>query len=218
MRQIRYTNFTFRLETILLGCRTMILANAPFRSLLATVLATILAVPGAAQDPSIPKMLNIVIVEGEGAVNNARQRVSREPIVQVNDENNRPVAGAAVVFFLPSSGPGASFPGGANSFTAITGADGRAAANGLKANSLKGEYQVRVTASFQGVTTSRSFRMTNVAGAAIGATALWMLLVLGAAGATAGIVLGLNSSSGSSAPTKPPVTVTPGTPVVTPPR
>jgi hypothetical protein len=217
-RQIRYTDFTFRLETILLGCRTMTLANAPFRSLLAAVLAAILAVPGAAQNPAVPKMLNIVIVEGEGAVNNAKQRISREPIVEVTDENNKPVAGAAVVFFLPTSGPGASFPGGANSFTAVTGADGRAAANGLRTNGLQGEYQVRVTASHQGVTASRSFRMVNTAGAAIGTAALWTLIVLGAAGATAGIILGVNSSNGTPTPTRPPVAVTPGTPVVTPPR
>jgi hypothetical protein len=192
--------------------------NPHYRSLLATVLAGLMAFPVAAQDPAIPRMLNIVIVEGDGAVNNARQRVSREPIVQVTDENNRPVAGAAVIFFLPGSGPGATFPGGANSFTAITGADGRAAANGLKANSLKGQYQVRVTASFKGVSASTSFQMANAAGAAIGSTALWALIVLGAAGAAAGIAFGVNSNSGNPTPTKPPVTVTPGTPVVTPPR
>ena len=188
------------------------------RSLLAAALATMLAVPGAAQDPPVPKQLSIVIVEGEGAVNNARQRVAREPIVQVNDENNKPIAGAAVIFFLPGSGPGASFPNGASSFTTITGADGRAAANGLKANSLKGEYQIRITASHQGMSASAGIKMTNVAGAAIGATALWTILLLAGAGAAAGIALGVKSSSGTVAPGRPPVTVTPGTPVVTPPR
>ena len=196
----------------------MRLSYLPFRSSVAAVLATMLSFPGAAQEPLAPKLLKIVIVEGDGAVNNARQRVAREPIVQVTDENNRPVAGAAVIFFLPGSGPGATFPGGANSFTAITGADGRAAANGLKANSLKGQYQVRVTASFQGVSASTSFQMVNAAGAAIGSTALWTLFVLAAAGATAGIALGMNSGGGNPAVSKPPVTVTPGTPVVTPPR
>lgn len=196
----------------------MTLTYPTYRPVLAAVMATLMALPVAAQDPAVPKLLSIVIVEGEGAVNNARQRVAREPIVQVNDENNKPVAGAAVIFFLPGSGPGAAFPGGANSFTAITGADGRAAANGLKANSLKGEYQVRVTASFKGVSTSTAFKMTNAAGAVIGATALWTLIILAAAGAAAGIALGVNSGNGANTPTKPPVTVTPGTPVVSIPR
>ena len=46
--------------------------------------------------------LNLVIVEGEGAINNVRQRTAREPIVQVEDENHKPVAGAVVVFLLPN--------------------------------------------------------------------------------------------------------------------
>ena len=201
------------------GCRTMTLMYLPFRSVLAVALATMLAVPGWAQEAATPKLLNIIIVEGEGAVNNARQRVSREPIVQVTDENNKPVAGAAVIFFLPGSGPGATFPGGANSFTAITGPEGKASANGLKSNSLQGEYSVRVTASYKGLTASTSFKMKTAAGAAISATALWTIILLAAAGATAGIILGVNSSSGNgNATTKPPVTVAPGTPVVTPPR
>ena len=56
----------------------MTLSFPPYRPLLAAALATLLAVPGAAQDPAVPRQLNIVIVEGEGAVNNARQRVARE--------------------------------------------------------------------------------------------------------------------------------------------
>ena len=37
----------------------------------------------------------IEVVEGDGAINNIRQRTAREPIVQVEDENHKPVAGAA---------------------------------------------------------------------------------------------------------------------------
>ena len=187
----------------------MTLMSSQNRSILAVALAVLVAMPGSAQDPSAPKQLNIVIVEGEGAVNNARQRVSREPIVQVTDENNKPVAGAAVVFFLPSNGPGAVFPGGANSFTAITGVDGKAAANGLKANSLQGDYQVRVTASSQGRTASSTINMRNKS-AAISAVAIWLIILLCAGGVAAGILLTRDDSQ--------PVRVMPGTPVVTPPR
>ena len=61
--------------------------------------------PATAQ---VAPMLNLVVIEGEGAVNNIRQRTAREPIVQVEDENHRPVAGAVVVFMLPSNGAGGS--------------------------------------------------------------------------------------------------------------
>ena len=49
-----------------------------------------------ADSPQTAPMLNIVIVEGEGTLNNVKQRVNRDPIVQVEDENHKPVAGAAV--------------------------------------------------------------------------------------------------------------------------
>jgi hypothetical protein len=53
--------------------------------------------------------LSITIVEGEGAINNVRQRVNREPIVQVEDNNRKPVAGAVVVFLLPDQGASGTF-------------------------------------------------------------------------------------------------------------
>ena len=62
-----------------------------------------------AQTPN-PSALNLVIVEGEGAINNIRQRTARETIVQVEDENHRPVAGAVVAFLLPSDGASGVFP------------------------------------------------------------------------------------------------------------
>ncbi len=60
-------------------------------------------------------MLNIVIIEGEGAINNIKQRTAREPVVQVEDENHKPVAGAAVIFALSDQGAGGTFAGGAHS-------------------------------------------------------------------------------------------------------
>src|SRR5690349_15440587 len=50
--------------------------------------------------------LKIVVVRGEGFSNNLKKRVAREPIVEVRDRNNKPVAGATVTFALPGAGPG----------------------------------------------------------------------------------------------------------------
>ena len=44
-----------------------------------------------AQSP--PTKLYLTIIEGNGAINNLRLRANREPIVQVTDQNHRPVAG-----------------------------------------------------------------------------------------------------------------------------
>jgi hypothetical protein len=78
---------------------------------LALPLAAWLAMP--VPPASGQQALNIIVVEGEGAINNVRQRTAREPIVQVEDENHRPVAGAVVVFTLPSQCAGGAFAGGA---------------------------------------------------------------------------------------------------------
>jgi hypothetical protein len=166
--------------------------------------------------------LNIVIVEGDGAVNNARQRVARDPIVQVEDENRKPVAGAAVVFLLPNQGAGAAFPNGARSLTVLTDAKGQAAARGLQANRLAGQYQLRVTASASGQTASASIGMSNVAAAAAGAGAAtslgamkWLLIVGAVGGAAAATGVAVSNGGAAPPPVGPrPTVVTPGTPTV----
>lgn len=168
--------------------------------------------------------LNIEIVEGEGAVNNIRQRVAREPMIQVTDENKKPVAGAAVVFLLPNQGAGAAFANGAKSLTTLTDANGNAVARGMQANRLSGQYQIKVSASANGQTATATINMSNAAiagaGAAAGAASLKWLLILGAAGgaAAAGAVVATGGGNGGGAATRPPTTVTPGTPSVGAPR
>jgi hypothetical protein len=94
-----------------------------YRFLAALMVATTAAVcaTGGAQTPSNaavggadqPKTLFITIVEGEGALNDIRTRMAREPIVEVDDENHKPVAGALVLFSLDNAGgsPYATFAG-----------------------------------------------------------------------------------------------------------
>lgn len=172
-----------------------------------------------------PARLNIVIVEGDGAINNIRQRTAREPIVRVEDENRKPVAGAVVVFFLPEGGPGAAFPGGARTLTVTSGADGRAAASGLQPNNVAGDFQIEVTASYQGASTSAVISQTNVLGAAAAAAAggsgklIAILAIVGGA-AVAGAVAATRGGGSSTPPipTPTPTTVSAGTPSVRPPR
>ena len=165
--------------------------------------------------------LNIVIVEGEGAINNVRQRVAREPIVQVEDENRRPVAGAAVTFLLPNQGAGATFANGGQSLTITTDAQGRAVARGLRPNNVNGRYEIRVNASHQGRTASATISQTNALAAAaaaaggISAKLIAILAIAGAAaaGATVAATRGGNGSgNGGAQPT--PTVITPGTPSI----
>lgn len=174
------------------------------------------------QTPGVAPKLRIVIVEGEGAINNVRQRVAREPIVQVEDENRKPIAGAAVTFLLPQQGAGATFANGSRSLTILTDNNGRAVARGLRPNNLNGQFEIRVTASHQGETASTSMRQTNAfTGAAVAAGAglsLKLLAIVGAAAgaAVAGGVLatrGGDNGNGSGGG-RPGTVIVPGTPSV----
>ncbi len=183
-------------------------------------------IPATAQ---VAPMLNLVVVEGEGAVNNIRQRTAREPIVQVQDENHKPVAGAVVVFLLPSNGAGGAFANGARTLTMTTDNQGQAVARGLKPNGVKGQYQIRVNATHNGQTASVTITQTNAilsaagvaSGGAISGKLIAVLAIVGGAAAAGGIYYATHNG-GSSTPTGiPPVpgtTISAGAGSVGPPR
>ena len=176
-------------------------------SVFLTLLAAVPLSP-AASAQTAPAKLNLIIVEGDGAINNIRQRTAREPIVQVEDENHKPVAGAVVVFLLPNQGAGATFAGGSHSLTVITDSQGRAVARGLRPNTGQGQFQIHVNASFNGQTASASIAQSNAVGAAgagAGAAAaagisgklIAVLVVVGAAAAAGGVYAATHSGSSS---------------------
>jgi hypothetical protein len=165
-----------------------------------------------------PTSLQIVIVEGDGAINNVKQRVNREPIVQVEDENHKPVAGAAIIFFLPNDGPGGVFANGTTSLTTTTNAQGQAVARGIRFNNQAGSMQIRVAASFAGQTASAIITQTNVVGASAsgsssGGTSLTTkILIIGAvvgAGIAAGTIVANRGGTSTTGPST--VTINPGT-------
>jgi hypothetical protein len=154
------------------------------------VLSLVLAMSITASGQVAP-MLNLIVIEGDGAVNNIRQRTAREPVVQVEDENHRPVAGAVVVFTLPTHGAGGSFANGAKTLTMVTDNNGRAVARGLRPNTTKGQYDIRVNASKNGMTASAVVSQTNVILTATGGVATnpgvsaKLITILAVAGAAA---------------------------------
>jgi len=188
------------------------------------IVASVLFLESMAAPAAQVGKLNIVVVEGEGAINNIRQRTAREPIVQVEDENRRPVAGAAVVFALPQNGASGVFPNGSRTLTTMTDNQGRAVARGLRPNSVQGKMEIRVTASHEGRTASASINQTNVlgaaaAGAAAGIGLKWIAIIGAVAGAAvAGGVVAATRGNGGTTPTRPPTTISPGTGTVGGPR
>jgi hypothetical protein len=170
----------------------------------------------AAQDAPAGQ-LSLVIVEGDGAINNIRQRTAREPIVQVEDENHKPVAGAAVVFLLPDQGASGTFASGSHTLTVMTDAQGRAAAHGFHPNGVQGRLQMRVSASFQGKTATTTITQTNAvagaAGAAAGAaisTKLIVILAIAGAAVAGGVVAATRGGQSSPQSVAQSTTITPG--------
>ncbi len=160
--------------------------------------------PSRAQEAG-PVQLNLVVVEGEGAINNIRQRTAREPIVQVEDENHKPVAGAAVVFLLPDQGASATFANGSHTLTVTTDAQGRAVAHGFKPNSVQGQFNMRVSASYRGKIATATINQTNVitgaaAGAATGISVKLIVILAVAGAAAAGAAIAATRGGGSSTP------------------
>jgi hypothetical protein len=195
---------------------------------LSLVLAILLMLPPppvAAQE-GVVSLLNIVVVEGEGAINNIRQRTAREPVVQVEDQNHKPVAGAAVTFTLPSRGASGVFPNGSRTVTVLTDSQGKATANGLKPNAVKGQVQIHVNASIAGKTASAVILQTNVVGAAVAgaaAAAISTKLIIGivavaGAAAAGGAVAATRGGGSPNTPPSPPTTISAGTGTVGPPR
>ncbi len=201
------------------------------RGCLSILLVFILASGGAmssawAAQAEAPK-LKIVILEGEGAINNIRQRTAREPIVEVQDENNRPVAGAVVLFALPDRGASGVFANGQTSMTVLTDQQGRAVATGLRPNSVQGDFQIRVTASHEGRTGNTTINQVNsmmgaaAAGGVSGKTIAILLLVAG--GAAGGAIAATRGGGQAPPPTPGPagprtVAIGVGSPTISPPR
>ena len=92
-------------------------------------------------------IVQIGIVEGEGAVHVPGSRIARPLTVEVTDETGKPVAGAAVTFLLPENGPGGTFATGLRTDVAITDSRGRGGAHSLQLNRISGRFQIRIVAS-----------------------------------------------------------------------
>ena len=162
-----------------------------------------------AQDAS----LHVVVLEGEGAINNIRSPRAKEPVVRVEDARNQGVAGAVVTFLLPASGAGGVFGDGGSSLTLTTDDRGEAMARGLHANRIPGTFQIRVSASRGGRTATAAIAQTNVdPGSHTSSRTIAILAIVGGA-AAGGAAVALRGGKGkaASSPTSATVVV-PGTP------
>jgi hypothetical protein len=107
------------------------------------------------------RSLRVVALEGEEAVNSIPAHTGTAPVVEIRDENERPVEGATVIFSLPEAGAGGIFPGDHLTLTKMTNQRGQADATGFTPNFISGRFLIRVTALRDGVTGTAFVRQTN---------------------------------------------------------
>jgi hypothetical protein len=92
-------------------------------------------------------IIQIQVVEGDGAVHSPGSRSPRSLTVEVTDETGRPVEGAAVSFHLPETGSSGVFANGLRTLVETTDARGRASARSLEVNRVAGRFEIRIVAS-----------------------------------------------------------------------
>jgi hypothetical protein len=170
-------------------------------------------------DPQ-PQTLKIVTLQGEGAVNDSKTKIVTEPVVEVRDSRELPVADAEVIFQFPTVGPSGVFPDHSHLLKTKTNSQGQAAATGLLPNDETGRFNIKVTATSNGRITSAIIAQSNsrdlVASersAKRSKSRKWKVLVLvGGAAATGGIILATRGGdSAKPIPIPNSLTVSPGT-------
>jgi len=169
--------------------------------------------------------LRIIPLTVNNATNDLQRRIMAPLVVQVLDQESRPLEGVDVTFRFPLNGPSATFADGQSSRTTRTNAEGQAAATGWTANRMVGTFQVQVTATRGNQMGQTMIAMTNATrildeakeknrhwysskGAKIG-------IVAGVAAVVAVSVLAATHGGSSSAgPSVITVTASPGSPTI----
>ncbi len=187
--------------------------------------------PAAAQ--SDPAILQIRVIEGEGAVYATGSRATRGVTVRVTDETGKPVEGVAVTFRLPDDGPTGRFQSGERVEAEVTAADGTALVWGMEWNRTPGPFEVRITAAkgqasagtvcplylsdaLAAINAQPGGPSTGGGGGGSGHKKLWIALAIAGA-AVVGIAAASGGSASSGAVSAPSTAGTPriGTPTIT---
>jgi hypothetical protein len=183
-------------------------------------------VPAAAPLPPVRQApgFRVLVIRGDGAVNNISAQTAEEPVVEIRDDNGNPIEGAAVTFFVPATGPSVVFGGGATILGTVTDGAGRAAGTEMIPNDVQGSFQIEVQVAYQQRTATTTITQTNtltgqLEGGGSSTTMIVILGIIGGAAAGLGLALTGGGNGGGGDPIDNPlVRITPGTPSVGSPR
>jgi len=191
--------------------------HARWAPLVTQSLAVLLCAVLSRSATTVPR---IEVLEGDGAINNIRLHRAKEPVVRVVDQDGHPIPNVAVSFLLPDKGAGGTFADGQTFLTVMTDENGRAVAHGLRPNGNAGQFEIRVTTSFEGHAATATRLQTNAEPAQGGGSSKTILIVAligGAAAAGAAVAL-KGKSSTTTTTTNPGAVISPGNPTFGPPR
>src|SRR5580704_15861629 len=124
------------------------LYNQNFQALSLALVALLVCAPSvSAQLPAVsPDQIELRIVSGSGAEFQPGSQQKQRLVMQVVNQDERPLAGVAVTFQLPDDGPSGLFGNGQRSIVAFTNDEGEASITGVKWNNTSGLVSIRVTA------------------------------------------------------------------------
>ena len=169
--------------------------------------------------PAAEGGLKLLVLEGQDGVNDIREPMPMNLVVEVVDENDRPVEGATVDFQMPLMGPSGGFENGVRNKTATTNVEGQAAVS-YTPNMELGRFTIQVKAMQGGRTGMTTIMQQNSPTGETGQKRSWFSrhkkIVIAAAVVAVGVGLGVGltrggskSGSGGSG-----ITITPGVPTV----
>jgi len=120
-----------------------------FQALSLALVALLVCAPSAsAQLPAAsPDQIELRIVSGSAAEFQPGSQQKQRLVMQVVNQDERPLAGVAVTFQLPDDGPSGLFENGQRSIVAFTNDEGEASITGVKWNNTSGPVSIRVTAA-----------------------------------------------------------------------
>ncbi len=174
-----------------------------------------LQVGGACASAQVAGFLKLTAVDGDGAFNDIRKRLTHPPVVRVLDESNNLMRAVEVTFTLPTVGPGGSFGPGRSTASATTDENGVVTCPSYKPNTEEGRFNIKVTATYQGKVGSMIISQSNTlaGGTSVGhekkSKAVWIVAAI-AGGAAVGIVAATHHGGAAAAPPTPTTLSAPG--------
>ena len=170
---------------------------------------------------TLADLLRVIVLQGQDATHEAARGLAALTVVEVRDENDKPVEGAAVTFRIPQDAQAGSFAGGKLSYTGRTNSQGQVGMTGFIPSQQPGNLDITVTAVFGNLMGQAKLSQRTVASLlpTVKSKTFWQKwkwpILIGVGAAIGGAVwAGTRGSGGGAKLPDPTIIVSPGGPIV----